>query len=73
MLYYGYDLEGNAMTILSTTISQAMDTIPWPLDLSFPDLTPLLPFVLVCLISVFFTAVWLLAVSRYTCKRTAHR
>jgi hypothetical protein len=61
------------MTILTMQIAQAMDTTPWLLDLSFPDLAALLPFVLVCLTSVALTTGWLLAVSRYACKRMIHR
>jgi hypothetical protein len=61
------------MTILATTISQAMEGAPWPLDLSFPDVSTLLPCALVCIGSVLFTTVWLLAVSRYACKRTTRR
>jgi hypothetical protein len=61
------------MTILAMTIPQTMDATPRPLDLSFPDLTALLPFVFVCLTSVFLTTVWLLAVSRYAGKHTVRR
>jgi len=61
------------MTTLATTISQAMEGAPWPLDLSFLDVSALLPCALVCISSVLLTTVWLLAISRYACKRTAHR
>jgi len=59
------------MTILAVPVPQAIDTTPWPLEFSFPDLSTLLPFILVCLASLLFTTVWLLAVSRYACKRIA--
>ena len=61
------------MTTLVTTVSQTMEGVPWPLDLSFPDVSALLPCALVCVSSVFLTTVWLLAVSRYACKRTSRR
>lgn len=61
------------MMILATTMSQAIETAPGPMDLSFPDVTALLPFALVCLISMVFTALWLLGVSHYAYKRTARR
>jgi len=58
---------------MTMQLAQAMDATPWRLDLSFPDLTTLLPFILICLTSVVLTTGWLLAVSRYTSKRTVHR
>ena len=61
------------MTILSMQIAQAMDATSWLLNLSFPDLTALLPFVLVCLTAVVVAIRWLLAVSRCACKRMIHR
>ncbi|MBN1505780.1 MAG: hypothetical protein JW955_02985 [Sedimentisphaerales bacterium] len=61
------------MTNLATTVSQAMEGVPWPQELSFPDVSSLLPCALVCISSIFLTTIWLLAVSRYTCKRTCRR
>jgi hypothetical protein len=61
------------MMILAMAISQAMDAVPWPLDFSFPDLTSLLPFGLVCLGSIILMALWLLGVSHYACKHAARR
>jgi hypothetical protein len=58
------------MTTLATTVSQAMEGAPWTPDLSFLDVSALLPCALVCICSVLLTALWLLAVSRYACNRT---
>jgi len=65
-------LEGDVMDILSTTISHSMEAVPWTLDVAFPDVGDLLPFIAVCLASMACTALWLLAVSGYVSRRKAH-
>jgi hypothetical protein len=60
------------MNVLSMTISRSMEAVPWTLDVAFPDVGDLLPFVAVCLVSISGTALWLLAVSRYVSKRKIH-
>jgi len=59
------------MMILAPMISQAVEAVPWPMDLSFPDVTVLLPFALVCLGSISFTALWWLGVSHYACRHAS--
>jgi len=57
------------MDVLSMTISRSMEAVPWTLDVTFPDVGDLLPFIAVCLASMACTALWLLAVSGYVSRR----
>ena len=56
------------MNLWLTILSESMEAVPWTLDVAFPDLGDLLPFAILCTGSLLCTAVWLLAVSRYTAK-----
>jgi hypothetical protein len=63
------DLEDDIMNMLSMTMSRSMEAVPGALDIAFPDVGDLMPFVTACLVSVLCTALWLLAVSSYVSKR----
>jgi len=60
------------MDALSTTVSRSMEAVPWTQDLAGPEVDHLLPFALVCLVSVVCTALWLLAVSGHLSRRRGH-
>lgn len=62
-------LGGDLMDMLSTTISRAAETIPGAPNVAFPDVGDLMPFFLVCLVSLAGTALWLLALGGYVSRR----
>lgn len=56
------------MNALPTIVPTPMEAVPWALDVALADLGALLPCAILCAGSLLCTAIWLLAVSRHTCK-----